>query len=96
MGNIPMVGIGARLEIRNSLFDADFEVSSRFFFENDTELPEKEEAAQFVNEYGLEYAFGYIRAALADDLRIFGFPAGIMPVTALDTAKASGVNVAYH
>jgi hypothetical protein len=85
--NAPVVDLRVAVDMSNSVFEAVFEVIARFFFADDDELPSDQEVREFVGDYGLEYAIGYVRAALADDLRVFGFPAGIMPPGALDDAK---------
>ncbi|PPJ07742.1 hypothetical protein C5E44_29415 [Nocardia nova] len=73
---------------------ASFEVLVRFVFGDDETPPLDAEVIPFVQEHGLDYAFGYLRAALADDLRVFGFPPGVMPVNALEEPKQTGIAIA--
>lgn len=85
----PLLDVRVRLELRNAMLEANFEVIARFVFGDDLELPEDDEVREFLRDYGVDYAFGFVRAALADDLRVFGLPPGILPATALDEVKAA-------
>ncbi|MFE2994834.1 hypothetical protein ACFXG4_07465 [Nocardia sp. NPDC059246] len=95
VNDAPILDIRGRLALRNDSIDATFEVVTRFIFANDQEMPEIEEVREFLRDYGIDYTFGYIRAALADDLRVFGLQAGVLPVTALDEVRFADL-VAVH
>lgn len=87
--NAPILDVQVRLELRSAAVDATFDIIARFVFGDDVDEPEDAEVQEFLRDYGIDYAFGFIRTALADDMRIFGFPPAILPVTALDEAKTS-------
>lgn len=91
--NAPVLDVRARIDLETAAMEASFEVLARFVFGNDEKMPSDEEAHPFLRDYGLDYAFGYVRAALVDEMRIFGFPAGIVPVDALDEPKKAGIRI---
>ncbi|MFR9767072.1 hypothetical protein [Nocardia sp. SC052] len=93
-GNAPVLDLRAKVDLENAAVEASFEVMVRFVFGGEAEAPGDEETMQFLREYGLDYAFGFVRAALVDDFRAFGFPPAIMPVDALDAAKLSELSIA--
>lgn len=88
LDNAPVVDLRARVEIEKPKFEATFEIQLRFVLGRDQREPSDEEGAEFMRAHAIDYAFGYLRAAMLDDLRTFGFKAGIMPVDALDQVKA--------
>jgi hypothetical protein len=86
--NAPGIELRARINVETRRYEAVFEAQAVFILGKDIDEPPDSEAADFLRGYGFDYLFGYLRTALADDLRTFGFPPGFMPITGLDKVKA--------
>ncbi|MGS2805349.1 hypothetical protein [Nocardia sp. MW-W600-9] len=86
--NAPAVELRALISVETRRYEAVFEAQAVFILGGDSAAPPDQEASEFLRDYGFDYLFGYLRTALADDLRTFGFPPGFMPIGGLDKVKA--------
>ncbi|MEV6333477.1 hypothetical protein AB0M12_02060 [Nocardia vinacea] len=83
----PRLEARVTVDVRNRRIELSYDVASRFYFGGDTELPSDAEVAEFMTDYGLDYTFGFVRAALVSDTRLFGLPPLMFPVLTLEEAK---------
>ncbi|RBO92476.1 hypothetical protein DFR74_103119 [Nocardia puris] len=86
--DIPYVDAAFDVNLDAPDIEINYQLTCRFFFENDVDPPAPAEATEFMRDYGVSYALGYVNAALASDSSAFRVRNYAIPVLALNDVKS--------
>lgn len=74
------------LEAANVRYEGAFDFEARFHIAKGFE-PSIEQNLDYLKDFGLDFVFGYLFAALGDAVRSVGLPAPVFPPTELERVK---------